>query len=183
MKLTCRAQVEEPSRELINTVAIERSRLSVRGSGLFRLSRRRAGISNTTCTSLCQLCGFSCNAKAHVFSDAHAHVLAAALRNHVPVATGTVPPVFSAESRNFARPVMESTEGGESKADLGLVIIDTACLFCVAGSEWWTNFKNLLVDVGLRHEIDETRAAERYTFVDGGTFGLFHKSYGPRCDC
>ena len=47
-----------------------------------------------------------------------------------------------------------------------MVIIDTTCLFCVAGSNWWVNFKNLLVDVDLRHEIDETREAERYTFCD-----------------
>ena len=64
---------------------------------------------------------------------------------------------------------MESTECSESKSDLGLGIIDTACLFCVAGSDWWANYKNLLVGVGLRHEIDETRAAERCKFGDGGT--------------
>ena len=56
---------------------------------------------------------------------------------------------------------MESTEGGQSMSDPGLGIIDTACLLCVAGSDWWTNHNNLLVDVGLRHEIDETREAQR----------------------
>ena len=56
-----------------------------------------------------------------------------------------------------------------SKSDLGLGIIDTACLFCVAGSDWWANYKSLLEDFGLRHEIDETREAERYKFDDGGT--------------
>ena len=40
--------------------------------------------------------------------------------------------------------------------------IDTACLFCVAGSDWWANDKSLLEDFGLKHEIDETREAERY---------------------
>ena len=45
---------------------------------------------------------------------------------------------------------------------------DTDCLFCVARSDWWVNCKNLLV-VGLRHEIDETREAERYKCGDGGT--------------
>ena len=43
------------------------------------------------------------------------------------------------------------------------------CLFCVAGSDWWANCKNLLEDFGLKHEIDETREAERYKFGDGGT--------------
>ena len=36
-------------------------------------------------------------------------------------------------------------------------------------SDWWATYKNLLVDVGLRHEIDEPREANRYTFGDGGT--------------
>ena len=31
------------------------------------------------------------------------------------------------------------------------------------------NYKSLLEDFGLKHEIDETREAERYTFGDGGT--------------
>ena len=64
---------------------------------------------------------------------------------------------------------MENSEPSASKSDLGLGIIDTACLFCVAGSDWWANYKSLLEDFGLTHEIDETREAERYTFVDGGT--------------
>ena len=57
---------------------------------------------------------------------------------------------------------MESAGDAEPKSDLGLGIIDAACLFCVAASDWWMHYKNLLVDVGLRHEIDETREAERY---------------------
>ena len=55
---------------------------------------------------------------------------------------------------------MDSTECSESKSDLGLGIIDTVCLFCVAGSDWWR--------VGLRHEIDETCETERCTFGDDG---------------
>ena len=64
---------------------------------------------------------------------------------------------------------MENSEPSASKSDLGLGIIDTACLFCVAGSDWWANYKSLLEDFGLKHEIDETREAERYKFGDGGT--------------
>ena len=59
---------------------------------------------------------------------------------------------------------MENSEPSTSTSDLGLRIIDTACLFCVAGSDWWANYKTLLED-----EIDETREAERYKFGDGGT--------------
>ena len=65
--------------------------------------------------------------------------------------------------------MIESTECGESKSNLGPGTLDTACLFCVARSDWWVNYENLLVDAGLRHEIDKTREAERYTFGDGGT--------------
>ena len=64
---------------------------------------------------------------------------------------------------------MENSEPSASKSDLGLGIIDTACLFCVAGSDWWPNYKSLLTDFGLKHDIDETREAERYKFGDGGT--------------
>ena len=64
---------------------------------------------------------------------------------------------------------MESSEPSASKSDLGLGIIDTACLFCVAGSDWWPNYKSLLEDFGLKHEIDETREAQRYKFGVGGT--------------
>ena len=101
--------------------------------------------------------------------DEHAPVEATDDFNRVPGLTGTVPPAFSADSREIGRSVMESTECGESKLDLGLVIIDTACLFCVAGSDWSVYNKNVLVDVGLRHEIAETGGAERYKFGDGGT--------------
>ena len=31
------------------------------------------------------------------------------------------------------------------------------------------NYRNLLVDIGLKHEIDETREAERYKFGGGVT--------------
>ena len=93
--------------------------------------------------------------------------------NHVPVGTGTVPPAPSVESREIGRPVMESSECSESKSDLGLGIINTVCLFSVAGSDWWVNYTNLLVDIGLKHEIDESREAERYKFGDGGTLVSF----------
>ena len=86
-----------------------------------------------------------------------------------PVATHTVPPALSADSQENFSSVMESSEPSESKSDLGLGIIDTACLFCVAGSDWWADYKSLLEDFGLKHEIDETREAERYKFGDGGT--------------
>ena len=85
------------------------------------------------------------------------------------VIIGTVPPALSADSHEICRSVMEGSESSESKPDLALGIIDTACLFCVAGSDWWANYKNLLKDIGLKHEIDETREAERYKFGDGGT--------------
>ena len=64
---------------------------------------------------------------------------------------------------------MENSEPSACKSDLGLGIIDTACLFCVAGSDWWANYKSLLEDFGLKHEIDETREAERNKFGNGGT--------------
>ena len=86
-----------------------------------------------------------------------------------PVVTGTVHPTRSADSQEFCRSVMENSEPSASRSDLGLGIIDTACFFCVAGSDWWANYKSLLEDFGLKHEIDETREAERYKFGDGGT--------------
>ena len=86
-----------------------------------------------------------------------------------PVVTDTVHPTRSADSQEFCRSVMENSEPGASRSDLGLGIIDTACLFCVAGSDWWANYESLLEDFGLKHEIDETREAERYKFGDGGT--------------
>ena len=91
---------------------------------------------------------------------------------HIPVSlvvTGTVPPALSVDSQEICRSVMEGSESSESKPDLELGIIDTAGLFCVAGSDRWANYQNLLKDIGLKHEIDETREAERYKFGDGGT--------------
>ena len=46
--------------------------------------------------------------------------------------------------KNFCRSVMENSEPSASKSDLG------------------ANYKSLLEDFGLKHEIDETREAERY---------------------
>ena len=85
---------------------------------------------------------------------------------HIPVS-----PVVtrSADSQEFCRSVMENSEPSASKSDLGLGIIDTACLFCVPGSDWWENYKSLLEDFGLKHEMDETRDSERYKIFDGGT--------------
>ena len=40
--------------------------------------------------------------------------------------------------------------------------------FCVAGSDWWANYKSLLEDSSLKHEFGETRDAERFKFGDGG---------------
>ena len=92
---------------------------------------------------------------------------------HIPVSlvvTGIVPLALSAVSQEICRSVMEGSESSESKSDLGLRSLDTASLFCVAGLDWWANYKNnLLQDIGLEHEIDETREAERYKFGDGGT--------------
>ena len=36
-------------------------------------------------------------------------------------------------------------------------------------SDWWASYKSLLEDFCLKHEIGETREAERYKFGDGGT--------------
>ena len=107
--------------------------------------------------------------------DAHISVSA--------VVTFTVHPALSDDSQEICRSVMESSESSESKSDLGLGIIDTACLFCVAGSDWWANYKSLLEDFGLEHEIDETREAERYKFGDGWYTGLFDQSDGSRFCC
>ena len=108
------------------------------------------------------------------FVDAHIPVS--------PVVTGTVPLARSADSQEICRSAMESSESSASKPDLGLGIIDTACLFCVAGSDWWANYKNLLKDIGLKHEIDEIREAERYKFGDGGTL-VSSISGGSRSCC
>ena len=59
---------------------------------------------------------------------AHAPIMANDHSNHVLVVTGTALPAFSAESRKIGRSVMESSECSESKSDVGLGIIDTACL-------------------------------------------------------
>ena len=83
-----------------------------------------------------------------------------------PVVTGKDHPTRSADSQEFCRSVMENSEPSASRSDLGLGIIHTACLFCVAGSDWWANYKSLLEDFGLKHEIYETREAERYKFGD-----------------
>ena len=56
-----------------------------------------------------------------------------------PVVSGTVHPTRSADSQEFSRSVMENSEPSASKSNLGLGIIDTPCLFCVAGSDWWAN--------------------------------------------
>ena len=53
----------ERQRELIKSVAIDWSNLSVRGSCLFLLARRRTGISSIKFVSLCQFCGFNRNAR------------------------------------------------------------------------------------------------------------------------
>ena len=53
----------ERQRELIKTVAIDWSSFSVRGSCLFRLARRRTGISSIKFASLCQSCGFNRSAR------------------------------------------------------------------------------------------------------------------------
>ena len=50
---------------------------------------------------------------------AHIPVVASDHSNHVPVATDTVFPASSAESREIGRSVMESSECSESKSDLG----------------------------------------------------------------
>ena len=88
------------------------------------------------------------------------------MANHVPVVTDSVFPASSDESREIDRSVVACVE---PKSDVGLWIIDAGCFFCVAGSDWWANYKNLLVDIGLKHETDETREAERYKFGDCGT--------------
>ena len=101
--------------------------------------------------------------------DEPRHQLSTDHFSHVPVVTGTVPPALSTDSREICRSVIGSSESSEFKSDLGLRIIDTACLFCVAGSDWWANYENVVEDIGLKHEIDETREAVRYKFGDGGT--------------
>ena len=89
---------------------------------------------------------------------------------HIPVSLvviGTVLSALSAVFEEICHSVMESSDFNEFKSDVGLEIIDTACLFCVAGSDWWAN-QNLLEDIGVKREIDETREAEGYKFGDGG---------------
>ena len=53
----------ERQRELIKIVAIDWSSFSVRGSCLFRLTRRRTGMSSIKFASLCQSCGFNRSAR------------------------------------------------------------------------------------------------------------------------
>ena len=90
-----------------------------------------------SCSGLCEhsVCTTSVTNVQQFLVDEHTPVVVTDQFNHVLVVTDTVPPAFSAESREIGRFVMESTECGESKSDLGLGIIDTACLFCVAGSD------------------------------------------------
>ena len=57
------ALAAERQRELIKTVAIDWISFSVRGSCLFRLARRRTGISSIKFASLCQSCGFNRSAR------------------------------------------------------------------------------------------------------------------------
>ena len=107
------------------------------------------------------------NLREHsVCTDFVSHFGCSPVDAHIPVSpvvTGTVHPALSADSPEICRSVMENSEPSASKSDLGLGIIDTACLFCVAGSDWWANYKSLLEDFGLKHEIDD-REAERYKF-------------------
>ena len=51
------------------------------------------------------------------------------------------------------------------------------------GSDWWANYKSLLEDFGLKHEIDETREAERYKFGDGGTLVSSIRVTAPHFCC
>ena len=103
------------------------------------------------------------NLREHsVCTNSVAHFRCSLVDAHIPVSlvvTGTVPPVLSSDSQEICLSVMESSESSESKSDLGLGIIDTACLFCVPGSDWRANYKSLLEDFGLKHEIGETREA------------------------
>ena len=88
-----------------------------------------------------------------------------------PVVTDTVPPALSADSQEICRSVMESSESSESKSDLGLGIIDTDCPFCVAGSDWWANYKKLLEDIGLN-----TRSMKLVKLIDTNLVMVVHSS-------
>ena len=74
------------------------------------------------------VCTTSVTNLQHVPVGAHAPVMANDHSNHVLVVTGTGLPAFSAESREIGRSVMENSEHSESKSDVGLGMIDTACL-------------------------------------------------------
>ena len=79
------------------------------------------------------------NLREHsVCTNSVSHFRCSPVDAHIPVSpvvTGTVHPALSADSQEICRSVMENSEPSPSKSDLGLGIIDTACLFCVARSE------------------------------------------------
>ena len=112
-------------------------------------------VPSCSCVRERSVCTTSVTNLQHVPVGAHAPVMANDHSNHVLVVTGTGLPAFSAESREIGRSVMETSEHSESKSDVGLGMIDTACL-CMTGGQIT---KKMQMDVGLTHEIDETRAA------------------------
>ena len=77
------------------------------------------------------------------YNDAHEHSVCTVSAGSRELGKPAVLPVFSEASRRSGRSVMESARDAEPMSHFCLTIIDTTCLFCVAGSHWWTNYKKL----------------------------------------
>ena len=87
---------------------------------------------------------------------------------------GPVTPPLEPESLVSERvvpdlPSVNNTDSGKLVADEGLGVVDTACLFCVAGQSWYDNYKGLLTKMGLSDQILEESENELYRFGNGGT--------------
>ena len=78
---------------------------------------------------------------------------------------GPVTPPLEPESLLSERvvpdlPSVNNTDTGRLVADEGLGVIDTACLFCVAGRLWCDSYKDFLTTTGLSDQILEESESE-----------------------
>ena len=76
--------------------------------------------------------------------------------------------VIACERYDAARPALASATDTQCH-DPCVGIIDTACLYSVAGERWWHHYRDALVALGLGGEILEEPDLEKYRFANGGT--------------
>ena len=72
------------------------------------------------------------------------------------------------ERHDPARPALVTASDAQCH-DPCVGIIDTACLYSVAGERWWHHYRDTLVALGLEDEILEESELEKYRFGNGGT--------------